>query len=506
VFYIFPLHQLITNPRLALHCIHLFNKTRPILPDTRVFAHHNFRTAIIMPRGEKVALGDISVPEDRVLRASNLHWDARDAHITRFFDGYGLIDCKRSINVKNGKSTVAYVLLSTLDDVARAIAELDVKRLLGRPVRVMHAEEGFRSKLNTESEGKALSNTIRAVTPSGLLKLVGPEHVGTFYKHYESSALTHGPAIAPSAQSMFLSPVLDIPHAKGPRETPYTFLCRSRFAPPTVLDSEERPSVEMPQPRRSRFQPGPQGPEHRVLLISKLHPDANRNAVELFFQGFRIIDYKRKYNDRLRKYNSTAFVLFESVEERDRAKYTKDGQKILGREVTLDIASKGIRVYNDGFLPNDTIEIVSPPRPLLSHETILGSGFPSNSSPNTQNGPQPETFLFQFARVNNIRHAQKQAQPHTRAGDFDQTYLPMDAIQHVIPETQVPSYDQVPQNPLGIHEEQPVYFHHPFDDAHLRTSRQMVHHRGLGSWNLAGNNSEDKRYNVVTEKEWYGFK
>lgn len=105
-----------------------------------------------MPRGEKVALGEISPPEDRVLRATNINWDATNADIIRFFRGYGVVDWKRSINLKRGKSTVAYILLSTLQDVLWAIEELDLRELLGRQVRIMRAREGFQRKLDNVEE------------------------------------------------------------------------------------------------------------------------------------------------------------------------------------------------------------------------------------------------------------------------------------------------------------------------------------------------------------------
>lgn len=102
-----------------------------------------------MARGEKIALGEIRAPEDRVLRITNVHWNATEAEIIELFDGYDVIDCKRYFHANSGKSSVAYVLLSALEDVIRAIEELHMKELLGRKAKVMRAKGGFKRKYGT---------------------------------------------------------------------------------------------------------------------------------------------------------------------------------------------------------------------------------------------------------------------------------------------------------------------------------------------------------------------
>ncbi|KAF2438132.1 hypothetical protein P171DRAFT_526387 [Karstenula rhodostoma CBS 690.94] len=428
-----------------------------------------------MPRGEKVALGEISAPEDRVIRVNNLHWDATNANITRFFRGYGLVDWKRSVNVKSGKSTVAYVLLSTLENVVRAIEELDVKVLLGRQVRIMRAKGGFQ------------------LTPSGLLNLEKPGHAVTVDKHLRSPALAKESAMDPESQVMSFPPLTGTSQAQAARGAS---LRRSRIPPPALIESDEHRSMKMFQSRRSRFQPGPQGPEHRVLLISKLHPDANRNAVELFFQGFRVVDYKRKYNDRIGRYNSTAFVLFESVEERDRARYMKQGHKILGREVSLDIATRGIRVGNNGFLLDNTSEIASPPRlPLAYGAERLGNDFPSPSATYPSSDPRSETDRIAY-------HPQKWVQPDISTNNLEQT---TNIVQQATPPAQISSHYLAPNHHHEADGGQPIPPYDMLSEVLLPTNIQRTPRRGLRPWNLAGNNSEDKRYNVVTETEWYEF-
>lgn len=99
-----------------------------------------------MRRGAQLSVGDISRPENRVLRVTNLHYDATDNDVQALFDGYGLVDWKRDYNSMSGKPSVGYVLMATFQDVNRAQKELDGKELLGRAVRVWRAKAGFQRK------------------------------------------------------------------------------------------------------------------------------------------------------------------------------------------------------------------------------------------------------------------------------------------------------------------------------------------------------------------------
>ncbi|KAL5407120.1 hypothetical protein PMIN03_007351 [Paraphaeosphaeria minitans] len=431
-----------------------------------------------MPRGVKVALGEISAPESRVLRVTNIHWDARNADIARFFGGYGLVDCKRYINVKIGKSTVAYVLLSTLEDVVRAIEELHLKELLGRQVRIMRAVGGFQ------------------LAPSDFFSFLEPHNVVSYNKHLESPALENTPFVKPESQVMPLPPLTGTLQLQTFRGTSYNMLGRSRIPPPALLDSNEHRPTNMFPSRRRRLQSRPQGPEHRVLFISKLHPDANRNAIELFLEGFHIVDYKRKYNDRTGKYNNTAFVLFESVEERDRARNTKNEQKILDMEVSLDVAMHHIHVSNNGFLPDNISEIASMPRtPLANEPDRIGSGFPSASASNLINDSNLETNRSTYG-------SPKWAQAHTNTNHVEQNNLPMNAARHFIPETGPSSYDGSPQYQPGVAYRHSISVHDtPSEVHHVPTNIQRTPLRDPGPWNLAGNDSNGRQYNIVTEKE-----
>ena len=95
-------------------------------------------------------------------------------------------------------------------------------------------------------------------------------------------------------------------------------------------------------------------PANRVLLIGKLHPDANRSAISLFFSAFKVVDFKRTYNPRLHKHNVVGFVMFSSMEERNQAKELLDGAKLMGRQIELEFAPRGIKVADWGFIHEET--------------------------------------------------------------------------------------------------------------------------------------------------------
>lgn len=97
-----------------------------------------------MHQRKKVSIGETSKPQERVIRVTNIHFDATNNDIDALFSNYNVIDWKRDINTKTGKLTVAYFLMSTMQEANRAQQDLDYSYLLGRPVRVMRARGGFK--------------------------------------------------------------------------------------------------------------------------------------------------------------------------------------------------------------------------------------------------------------------------------------------------------------------------------------------------------------------------
>ncbi|KAJ4298959.1 hypothetical protein N0V90_004203 [Kalmusia sp. IMI 367209] len=452
-----------------------------------------------MPRGERMEIGEICALEDRVVRVTNLHFKTTDSDVQKLFEGYDVIDWKRDKNVKTGTWSIAYVLLGTLDEVLRAIENLDLKELLGRQLRVMRAKGGFE------------------MTTSGLLGISdGERHV-----------MTPAPQPVPASHSM-----PDFPPLPGSTEAPPVHrsqlpILRGPRHPPLALVSDAVPARRATTaltPRRRNQRPKPDGPEHRVLLMNKIHPDANQVAVKLFFQGFHVVDFERKYIQRLKRFSNVAFVLFESVQERDRAMRLKNGEKLLGREVELECATRGIQVRETGFVAENEDGIISPPYSTRRVETQQSVGeltpTPTKSasrccvlaSPAVQdsNGTsvdfRPLTAIeepIQPVYENHLRRQGCGSQQPTyiqahRGANRDQT--------PVSPKKQMVRTEQdTVRHVSEIMCEPPAFHHDPLTEILLPTHYQDETRPALGPWNLVGNDSEDKGFNMITEAEWYGF-
>ena len=470
-----------------------------------------------MPRGERVVLDDISAPEDRVIRITNFHWDATDENISEFFDGFAIVDWKRDVNVKAGKNSVAYVLLRSLDEVIRAIEGLHLKEILGRQVRVMRAKGGFERKLTVAVKVKIFSNRVCVVTSSGRLNLTDPEHTATFI-NTSGAAITRNLELvtAPTPDDMSFPPLPPLPtHTENMSAlTPQNVALR-RMPPRAPRNFERHPSgmAMVPRNRRPKHA-NVDGPENRVLLIIKLHPDANRNAIELFFRGLKIVDYKRKWNDRLKKFNTTAFVMFASVQERNRAKATMDGQKILGRAISLEVATRGIKVTENGFVPDEDNGI----GPLRSHALHRNENaritYPSEAVFRAANGSfdfddgngkdapvKALTFKEPVGNIIDRTHQWAQDIVHPVVGS--EGYLDDGCIS---PKAQTAYHADVAHHTDDIKDDLSIHFRDPWADSQLPRGTPVVQRCRIGPWNLAGYDREDKRFNIVTEKEWYGFR
>ncbi|KAF2638626.1 hypothetical protein P280DRAFT_75868 [Massarina eburnea CBS 473.64] len=94
-------------------------------------------------KGVKLNIGDLTGPEQRVLRLTNIHYDTSDDDVRSLFKDYAVVDVTRDINTASGKKTVAYVMLETLDEVVRAQKDLEMAEVNGRDVRIMRAKGGF---------------------------------------------------------------------------------------------------------------------------------------------------------------------------------------------------------------------------------------------------------------------------------------------------------------------------------------------------------------------------
>jgi hypothetical protein len=93
-----------------------------------------------------------SLPEparNRIVRITNVHFDASSSTIEHFFEGYLIQDQYRTINSRSGTKSIAYVLFATAADRVRS-CELSGSMLCGREVKIQPAPRGnYECKLLT---------------------------------------------------------------------------------------------------------------------------------------------------------------------------------------------------------------------------------------------------------------------------------------------------------------------------------------------------------------------
>jgi hypothetical protein len=82
-----------------------------------------------------------SLPEParkRIIRVTNVHFDASSSDIEHVFEGYTMQDQYRIYNSSNGTKSIVYVFFATAADRIRSCA-LNGSMLFGREVRIQPA-------------------------------------------------------------------------------------------------------------------------------------------------------------------------------------------------------------------------------------------------------------------------------------------------------------------------------------------------------------------------------
>ncbi|KAF2679701.1 hypothetical protein K458DRAFT_393549 [Lentithecium fluviatile CBS 122367] len=445
-----------------------------------------------MPRGTKVSLGDISKPEHRVLRLGNLHSDATDAGLRAFFDGFDVLDWKLKMNVKSGKLTIAYVLMSTMQELFRAERELDSKELFGRPVRILRAKAGFKitkegllndreaekkpeSKLVLEVESETLSQpgSESESEPVAESSVAEPAIAASLIADQDASPLTEQtiPKEEPPKISDVLPPITIIKRPTPATEEPRTAPSAAAIAKLAVLAT-----------RCSRKKPGPSTePANRVLYIGNIHPEANLISINLFFgDNYDVTDFMHRRNPQTNKSLGFGFVMVGSMEERNLAVKELQGKPFMGRGVKLEAVPKVIRVDENGFMEN-----------------------PSRRTGRRGGEPQAASTQIQFGQVQEAEEDEASAKPsqtsamkHIEGHQDPQYTVPAVGV----PDPTAPGVPEAfwPSSGWNGPKSFPTGQDFPTWDINLA-------YRFLKSWNLVGKDSEDKEANMVTEEDWYCF-
>ncbi|KAF1359307.1 hypothetical protein EJ07DRAFT_156209 [Lizonia empirigonia] len=268
-----------------------------------------------MDRGTHLAIGDIGHAEDRVVRIINLHYEAGSDDIGDFFgNGYTIVDFIRGTNLKTNKNSVGYVLFATEQERINA-QTLSGRRLLGREVKVLHAQGGFRI---SSSGDKLLSSTAGK----------NAQPLKEYEKHNSSP---------PEVSDLVAFPSLSIAA---------TTRLDGRALAPSV------PTRKLPGQQRAL--------QNRLLFMNNVgkSPEVNERSFQSFFSEYTVLDVKRPLDPRTRFPNPTAFVMLASAEQRDEALHHLKNVPMQGRKVILEVPKVFQNVDYRGFVPSPNEDAV----------------------------------------------------------------------------------------------------------------------------------------------------
>jgi RNA recognition motif-containing protein len=430
-----------------------------------------------MPHGTKVALGDTSKPEHRVLRLGNLHFDATDADLRAFFEGFNVLDWKRDINVNSGKTTIAYVLMSSMQEVFRAERELDNKELLERSVRILRAKAGF------------------TITKEGLLN--DPEPRDNAEDELEAGT-EDAPELQPEHEGSVVEPVDE--------DSPSLNIAKYKSGKNLYAPSP----VTTPHRHRKMITPSTE-PSNRVLFISNLHYAANLVSINLFFNGYKVTDFKPRRHPRTNKALGFGFVMLGSLEERNRAMRELQGKSLMGKPVRLEIANKGVKVNENGFVDGGSETLPARAerwgeddrgiQPLIQFKEVKWT-----------KGDSDDTMPTKIALAKQAENGRSTVSPFDvgigkpgqrqdeRAAETGNTASPDRSVSLVDADwamRDAPGSFWSPNIWSGLNA---TAIGHSLSTWDINLAHQV-----LRPWNLAGNNSWDREANMVTEEDWYYF-
>ncbi|KAF2030472.1 hypothetical protein EK21DRAFT_88976 [Setomelanomma holmii] len=115
---------------------------------------------------------DLLVPaSNRVIRITNVHYDADKDVIDDLFNGYKILDQFRTINPRVGTKSVVYVLFARAADKIRATS-VSGRNVLGRKIKLQHALTG-NYELNEEETGFSQDTTKKASATASAASMPG---------------------------------------------------------------------------------------------------------------------------------------------------------------------------------------------------------------------------------------------------------------------------------------------------------------------------------------------
>jgi hypothetical protein len=78
---------------------------------------------------------------DRIIRITNVHFNADEQFIVNIFDGFAIVDQFRTTNTGTGTNSVLYILFKTIADRIRS-TELNGLTIVDREIKIQPARDG----------------------------------------------------------------------------------------------------------------------------------------------------------------------------------------------------------------------------------------------------------------------------------------------------------------------------------------------------------------------------
>ncbi|CAO2647507.1 Nn.00g084290.m01.CDS01 [Neocucurbitaria sp. VM-36] len=229
-------------------------------------------------------LGDTGRANDRVIRVTNVHFDATPQEISKFFGRFTIIDQIRDTNSRTKTNSVVYVLFAT--HTQRIQAEwLSGQYIRNRRIKIQPA-------------------------PTGTY-LIKDDHSGFVHNNDTPTSTT-------TQSTSHIVPQLG--------ETDF----------PILGSSSRRYSI-------SQLQTDPL--QNRILYLNGIHQDAKDDDIRACLNGCPIIDIKRNVHLKSRRSLPTVFILLESAKDRIAVLQQLKGFNMLGRFVTLEVPKKFVNVF-----------------------------------------------------------------------------------------------------------------------------------------------------------------
>ncbi|CAI6332048.1 unnamed protein product [Periconia digitata] len=403
-------------------------------------------------------------PHLRVLAIANLHHNIKINDLRPFFSGLEIIDFKRNINNRTGRPVpLGYVLFRTIQQRDQALAENNGRLLFGRPARMSVGQNitvwdtGFTKPTNTPNND-----------------LSSPPPFPIFNNNFHNNAA----AVNASPEHLYQLANASINNGSALNATP---------GQPVFNAGIPFQNLASPTPIR-----GPAahygvslGHMFNSMLINTDIPVDNMAVNNMAINNVPVNNVSVNNNMTI----NTAIDLYTIPLQHP----SLISPLTLGSPATMTFPnSAGNSIYHTPLESPTSFQHANPEptTPIASSDDLRSSATPPSFNYNYSSSPLsiPSSSSASSCAEDSDSDSAGGVPIEPRVVDYNNTFSRLTADD---------DEDEL----------KPVMDEHEYAKKMLEMEMQMKPQGGreLGPWNLRGHDSEDKRFNVVTEKEWYGF-